>query len=55
MLAEEFLGNINEDGYLDCPIEEILAGINEMIRASPRSAGSTPTTRRCSRAAEART
>jgi RNA polymerase sigma-54 factor len=39
MLAEEFLGNINEDGYLDCPIEEILSGINEMIRASAEERG----------------
>src|SRR5689334_2286766 len=29
MLAEEFLGNINDDGYLDCPLEQILEGINE--------------------------
>ncbi|MGZ8376829.1 MAG: RNA polymerase factor sigma-54 [Gemmatirosa sp.] len=34
MLADEFLGNINEDGYLDCPVEEILAGINDVVRAS---------------------
>ena len=39
MLAEEFLGNINEDGYLDCPIDEILSGINEMIRASAEERG----------------
>jgi RNA polymerase sigma-54 factor len=42
MLAEEFLGNINEDGYLDCPIEEILSGINEMIRASAEERGLDP-------------
>ena len=42
MLAEEFLGNINEDGYLDCPLEEILSGINEMIRASAEERGLDP-------------
>ena len=31
LLAEEFIGNINEDGYLSASLEEILAGINEMI------------------------
>ena len=34
MLAEEFLGNINDDGYLDCSLEQILEGINEVIRAA---------------------
>jgi RNA polymerase sigma-54 factor len=31
VLAEEFVGNINEDGYLACPVEEILAGVNDMV------------------------
>lgn len=39
MLAEEFLGNVNEDGYLDCPIERILQGINEVIRDSAEERG----------------
>ena len=30
MLAEEFLGNVNEDGYLDCPVEQIVRGINDL-------------------------
>ncbi len=30
-LAGEFIGNINEDGYLDCPLEQIRTGINEEI------------------------
>jgi hypothetical protein len=34
LLAEEFLGNINEDGYLAASLEEILAGINMMVRGS---------------------
>lgn len=31
-LAEEFIGNINEDGYLAATIPEILVGINEEIK-----------------------
>lgn len=31
LLAEEFIGNINEEGYLSASLEEILTGINEMI------------------------
>jgi RNA polymerase sigma-54 factor len=30
-LADEFVGNINDDGYLACPIEEIQRGINELL------------------------
>src|SRR5437764_11380367 len=34
-LADEFVGNINEDGYLACPPEQILASVNdEVIRAA---------------------
>jgi RNA polymerase sigma-54 factor len=39
MLAEEFLGNINEDGYLDCPIDEILGTVNDVVRASAEERG----------------
>jgi RNA polymerase sigma-54 factor len=31
-LADEFVGNINEDGYLGCSLEEILAGVNAEVR-----------------------
>ncbi|HEU4565214.1 MAG TPA: RNA polymerase factor sigma-54 [Gemmatimonadaceae bacterium] len=31
LLAEEFIGNINEDGYLACPLEDIRVGINDVI------------------------
>lgn len=31
LLAEEFIGNINEDGYLAAPLDEILRGINDVI------------------------
>jgi RNA polymerase sigma-54 factor len=31
LLAEEFIGNINEDGYLTCSLDELLEGINEVV------------------------
>ena len=31
LLADEFIGNINEDGYLSATLEEILAGINDVV------------------------
>ncbi len=31
LLAEEFLGNLNEEGYLSATLEEILQGINEVV------------------------
>src|SRR6478672_313326 len=31
LLAEEFIGNINEDGYLACGLEKIVAGANESV------------------------
>src|SRR5437763_2672761 len=31
LLAEEFIGNINEDGYLACPLNDILISINETV------------------------
>ena len=39
MLAEEFLGNVNEDGYLDCPVQQIVNSINEVIRDSAEERG----------------
>ncbi|MGH7656694.1 MAG: hypothetical protein ACREL6_00575, partial [Gemmatimonadales bacterium] len=33
LLAEEFLGNINDDGYLVATAEEILAGVNALVRS----------------------
>jgi RNA polymerase sigma-54 factor len=30
-LAEEFVGNINEDGYLACSLDEIVEGANQML------------------------
>jgi RNA polymerase sigma-54 factor len=38
-LAEEFLGNISEDGYLACSLEDILTGANDALRdAAERAA-----------------
>lgn len=31
LLAEEFIGNINEDGYLAADLDEILRGINDVL------------------------
>ncbi len=31
-LAEEFIGNVNEDGYLACSLEKIVEGANEEVR-----------------------
>src|SRR4030095_16716979 len=31
LLAEEFIGNINEDGYLACPVEDIRNSINDVV------------------------
>jgi RNA polymerase sigma-54 factor len=31
LLAEEFIGNINEDGYLACPVEDIRQSINDVV------------------------
>ncbi|MBL0939723.1 MAG: RNA polymerase factor sigma-54 [Gemmatimonadaceae bacterium] len=30
-LAEEFVGNINDDGYLACPVDEIREAVNELL------------------------
>lgn len=32
LLADEFIGNINEDGYLSASLEDIVHGINDVIR-----------------------
>jgi RNA polymerase sigma-54 factor len=34
LLAEEFVGNIDEDGYLACPLEQILQSINDLVRST---------------------
>src|SRR5512133_680284 len=39
LLADEFIGNINEDGYLGCSTNEILQGINEEVTRAAEAAG----------------
>jgi RNA polymerase sigma-54 factor len=39
LLAEEFIGNINDDGYLAASLDEILAGINEVVAKAAEQAG----------------
>jgi RNA polymerase sigma-54 factor len=38
-LAEEFIGNINEDGYLACPLEEIRIQVNEAVEQAAEATG----------------
>jgi RNA polymerase sigma-54 factor len=46
LLADEFLGNINDDGYLATPVQEIIDSLNEMItsaaEAEDRDFGDVP-------------
>src|SRR3954469_6416443 len=37
-LADEFIGNINEDGYLACGLDKILEGVNESIQKAAEEA-----------------
>ncbi|MEA3245608.1 MAG: RNA polymerase factor sigma-54, partial [Gemmatimonadota bacterium] len=39
VLAEEFIGNIGDDGYLTATLEEIRGGVNEAVRAAAERAG----------------
>jgi RNA polymerase sigma-54 factor len=39
LLAEEFIGNINEDGYLTCALEEIRSSINEVVSRAAEKEG----------------
>jgi RNA polymerase sigma-54 factor len=38
LLAEEFIGNINEDGYLACPVEDIRQSINDVVEKAAEAA-----------------
>jgi len=38
LLAEEFIGNINEDGYLACPVDDIRQSINDVVLKAAESA-----------------
>ena len=39
LLADEFIGNINEDGYLTCTLDDIREGINDVVRKAAEDAG----------------
>ncbi len=39
LLADEFIGNINEDGWLTATLPEIITGINEVIERAAEEAG----------------
>ena len=39
LLAEEFIGNIDENGWLSCSLEELLSGINEVVLSAAEAAG----------------
>jgi RNA polymerase sigma-54 factor len=39
LLAEEFLGNINEEGYLAASLEDILSSVNLLLQGHVRRAG----------------
>ncbi|HKO16868.1 MAG TPA: RNA polymerase factor sigma-54 [Gemmatimonadaceae bacterium] len=38
-LADEFIGNINEDGYLACPLEDIRTSINDTVIKAAEATG----------------
>src|SRR5687767_14402002 len=38
VLAEEFIGNIDEDGYLKASVEEIVLGVNDMVQQAAEQA-----------------
>jgi RNA polymerase sigma-54 factor len=38
-LADEFIGNVNEDGYLACDLPEILTGVNNAVRRAAAAVG----------------
>jgi RNA polymerase sigma-54 factor len=38
-LAEEFVGNVNDEGYLVCPVAEIVDGINSEVSKAAEVAG----------------
>src|SRR5688500_11363625 len=42
LLADEFVGNIDEDGYLACPVEEIFQSINDLVRSTAEEMDQDP-------------
>lgn len=39
LLAEEFIGNVNDDGYLAAPVSEIITTINDVVRGAAEDRG----------------
>ncbi len=39
VLADEFIGNVNEDGYLACPLGDIIIAINDLVEKAAEDAG----------------
>ncbi len=39
LLADEFIGNIDENGWLSCSLEELLSGINDVVLKAAEEAG----------------
>jgi RNA polymerase sigma-54 factor len=39
LLAEEFIGNIDENGWLACSLEELLSGINDVVLRAAEEVG----------------
>ncbi|MFN2397147.1 MAG: RNA polymerase factor sigma-54 [Gemmatimonadaceae bacterium] len=39
LLSEEFIGNVNEEGYLVCSMEQILDSINELVKRTAEEVG----------------
>src|SRR3954468_11318833 len=37
-LADEFIGNINEDGYLSCSMEDVLTTVNDTVERAAEAA-----------------
>ena len=42
LLGDEFVGNIDEDGYLACPTDEILTSINDLVRSTAEEMDQDP-------------
>jgi RNA polymerase sigma-54 factor len=42
LLADEFVGNIDEDGYLACPVDEIFQSINDLVRSTAEELDQDP-------------
>src|SRR5437667_2095955 len=39
ILAQEFIGDINEDGYLACSIDDLVASVNDTVMRAAEEAG----------------